>query len=160
VTSLHCTSLHFTPHCSLPCTFGRFATTLQKPFTFSYFCVKLYDLLGKVVCESADSWFHSWTVLFRGESRMWICRQWFHSWTVLFRGESRLWICRQLVPQLDCLSYLQCSICQYLFFVTWPLLYDRYQPVSDSMVLSPMPFSGVCLEEEVNGGYVNMYFIL
>jgi hypothetical protein len=32
-TSLPCTSLHFTLHFSLPSSFGRFVTTLQKPFT-------------------------------------------------------------------------------------------------------------------------------
>jgi len=36
LTPLLCTSLHFTPHYSLPSTFGRFVTTLQNPFTSSH----------------------------------------------------------------------------------------------------------------------------
>jgi len=68
--SLHCTSLHFTAHFSLPWTFGRFVTTLHKPFHFSLLIInfltlflKIFYLEGKVASASAGSSFHSSIVL-------------------------------------------------------------------------------------------------
>ena len=45
--SHHFTSLQFTLHISLPCTFGRFVTTLQKPITFPHFCLTCVIYRGK-----------------------------------------------------------------------------------------------------------------
>jgi hypothetical protein len=63
--SLHFTTLHSPLFTSLH--FWAFRHYSSKPFTFPYFCLKLYDLQEKVVRVSADSWFHSWTLLFTNE---------------------------------------------------------------------------------------------
>ena len=57
LTSLQFTSLHITPHFSLPCTFGRIVTTLQKPFSSPHL-----QLLSK------NMWFSR-------QSRQCLCRQ-------------------------------------------------------------------------------------
>ena len=43
--TLHFTSLHFTPHFSFPCIFGRFVVTLQKPFTSHHFTSNYFTTL-------------------------------------------------------------------------------------------------------------------
>jgi len=49
-TSLHITSLHYTPfpHFSLPCTFGRFVTPLQKTLHFSSLIITFSNLFLKI----------------------------------------------------------------------------------------------------------------
>ena len=51
--SFHFTLLHITPHFSLPCTFERFASTLQKPFTFPN--LQLIYFLSKNIWFTGES---------------------------------------------------------------------------------------------------------